>query len=68
TSDGEDPKKIDRMLNKAGMNSYDIIVGERLGYEDEKITCYKPGEICDAVIDPLNVMYLDLWFRSSDGI
>ncbi|MBR0156204.1 MAG: precorrin-6A reductase [Clostridia bacterium] len=51
-------KVIDE-LNKAGLSKVKVTVGERLGYEDERITTGSVSELAGKVFDPLSALLLE---------
>ena len=46
-------------LAEAGFGDAPVAVGERLSYEDERITCASAAELADRAFDPLSVMLVD---------
>ena len=59
TSGGAAPAQFARALVEAGLPDTGIVVGERLSYPDERITCARAGEIAGREFDDLNVMLFD---------
>ena len=43
----------------AGFGDVPVAVGERLSYEDERITCASAAELAERAFDPLSVMLVD---------
>lgn len=62
TTDGNDPGEIGKaILEREGTdNKYRIAVGERLGYEDERISTYDPAELEGLMFDDLNVVFVQM--------
>ena len=58
TSKGEGVKEICNKLIKFGFFDLDIILGENLSYDDEKITKSKASEIIEMEISDLNCMII----------
>lgn len=46
-------------LAAAGLGDATVSVGERLSYDDERITCGSAAELADRAFDPLSVMLVD---------
>lgn len=46
-------------LNKAGLSEVNVTVGERLGYDDERITKDTVSELAGKVFDPLSTLLLE---------
>ena len=51
-------EKVCRILTEGGMGSAEVIIGERLSYEDERITCGTAEELASGWFDPLGVMFV----------
>lgn len=51
-------EKVCRILTEGGMGSAEVIIGERLSYEDERITCGTAEELASGRFDPLGVMFV----------
>ena len=59
TSNRDDVMRICGQLCDMGKGSYTVMVGEHLGYDDERITSYMADQLGDVEIDQLNVMYIE---------
>lgn len=51
--------KLVRELNAAGLGEVRVIVGERLGYDDESITRGSAGELAEKDFDPLSALLIE---------
>ena len=59
TSNGDDVKKICEKLSNAGKGDCEVMIGERLGYPDERITGYMAKQVRDIEIDVLNILFIE---------
>ena len=60
------PAELCRKLTDAGLGELKVTVGERLSYEDEKITAGTAAEFADGEFDTLSVMVAEAAERKGD--
>ena len=51
-----DPSWLCRILSSSGLDSLDIVIGERMSYPDERVVRGSPSELCVQEFDPLSVV------------
>lgn len=51
-------EKVCRILTDSGMGKANVLIGERLSYEEERVTCGTAEELAEGRFDPLGVMFV----------